>query len=618
MTRCRSLQRSRFTPWPMALMATVACLNTRMFAQDSPVGMLLVDRSQQVPANWNRRDDSALRLIARADSEGKSPRIRTVDSATFLSGVELHDASVFEIGGASIQGGLDLNDGSRASLLGDGAIDQLRVHDASHLEANTLGTDPPWRIGSLLADDDATLVLQQGEVDYLLLEGRSTAKLRDVRIGSFYSEHGGDLAIHGGALGQFHADGPAQLALHDVDLGDSASFEFTAGTNLTGTARTTGPGLTRVSFPGDFEFGLEVVIGHEPEWHGELADVSLEMTSPGWLQLNAASGVDVALPYYGVVSAEVGPWQGSLGTSSASSLFDNIDRAGFVRRRPKALLRLPNAELRVREGSVRGTLADGSDVSLRFGRSPLGSGVLMSTSPDAFEEFRPHVFYNPENGHYYEPGIASFTWEEARDAAAERSYGGVQGHLVTITTDSEQAFINETFEGLGGAGCCGAWIGASDAEVEGEWRWMVGPEAGELFWLGDEEGEAVAYENWGPAGEPNGGVTENHIAWNWHGTLEWNDYHGPLDAYLIEYEPVPGDANGDGVADLADFAALRAHFGDHADRAHGDLNADLFVDLADFSLLKAGLGEHVVPEPSTLALAALAATAFACLARRRP
>jgi hypothetical protein len=50
-----------------------------------------------------------------------------------------------------------------------------------------------------------------------------------------------------------------------------------------------------------------------------------------------------------------------------------------------------------------------------------------------------------------------------------------------------------------------SFIGASDAAVEGEWRW----EDGTLFWLGDDTGAAQGglYDNWAfksPAGSPSG------------------------------------------------------------------------------------------------------------------
>lgn len=56
--------------------------------------------------------------------------------------------------------------------------------------------------------------------------------------------------------------------------------------------------------------------------------------------------------------------------------------------------------------------------------------------------------------------------------------------------------------------------------------------------------------------------------------------------------PCPGDVNGDGVVDLADFNILAVNFGigPGAIRSQGDLNDDGFVDLADFNILAVNFG----------------------------
>ncbi|MEM1011481.1 MAG: PEP-CTERM sorting domain-containing protein [Planctomycetota bacterium] len=92
---------------------------------------------------------------------------------------------------------------------------------------------------------------------------------------------------------------------------------------------------------------------------------------------------------------------------------------------------------------------------------------------------------------------------------------------------------------------------------------------------------------------------------------------------------LPGDANGDGTVDLADFGILRANFGaDDTIFASGDFNADNTVDLADFGILRANFGSSaaadiaamdawyatVVPEPTSLAAVGLAG---ALILRRR-
>jgi len=82
------------------------------------------------------------------------------------------------------------------------------------------------------------------------------------------------------------------------------------------------------------------------------------------------------------------------------------------------------------------------------------------------------------NGHFYEYVTGTVSWEEARDAAAARTYLGRPGHLVTITSPEENTFVAQSFDAESDRF---AWIGASDEAVEGEWRWMVGPEAGMQF-----------------------------------------------------------------------------------------------------------------------------------------
>jgi hypothetical protein len=104
------------------------------------------------------------------------------------------------------------------------------------------------------------------------------------------------------------------------------------------------------------------------------------------------------------------------------------------------------------------------------------------------------------NGHWYQyvPSISIFTgfsFEFARAAALASTQAGLPGYLATITSQQEQEFINGAFTYLVGFGGTGnTWLGASDAAVEGQWRWLDGPEAGQL----------VGYTNWFQ-GQPSGG-----------------------------------------------------------------------------------------------------------------
>ncbi|WP_420574906.1 T9SS type B sorting domain-containing protein [Kordia sp.] len=157
--------------------------------------------------------------------------------------------------------------------------------------------------------------------------------------------------------------------------------------------------------------------------------------------------------------------------------------------------------------------------------------------------------YLPSTGHYYfyvsSPGI---TWTEARDAAAAQTYFGLEGYLATLTTQEEAGLAGSQSQGTG-------WIGATDVDQEGTWRWVTGPEAGTVFWIGQSNGAAQngSYTFWN-TGEPNN-FNEEHYAHitdpsvgllgSWNdlpntGALEpGNPYHPQ--GYIIEYGGMPGE-----------------------------------------------------------------------------
>lgn len=176
---------------------------------------------------------------------------------------------------------------------------------------------------------------------------------------------------------------------------------------------------------------------------------------------------------------------------------------------------------------------------------------------------------NPDSGHYYQLVInrpqdrfslpRPLLFEDALSRAASTMHLGIPGHLVTITSQAEQDFLENAFESRYTQNWL--WIGASDAAREGEWRWVAGPEAGQLFWLGDEKGTALGFHSWGfgPGQEPNNDAagnrldpSENYAALrlpirpNW-GTA-WNDVANPStfgyapEGYIVEYSPIPEPA----------------------------------------------------------------------------
>ena len=177
------------------------------------------------------------------------------------------------------------------------------------------------------------------------------------------------------------------------------------------------------------------------------------------------------------------------------------------------------------------------------------------------------VDYLPATQHFYryqsKPGGR---WSAAKAESEATTYYGLKGYLATITSKIENDFIHIKTQGVG-------YIGASDAAVEGEWRWVTGPEGlenggkGRLFWRGTglqaQSNPAIygpvngEYNNWDRL-EPNnalqGGVNYENYG---HITVfpndpansyKWNDVEDkggsgdwyPM-GYIIEFGGMPGD-----------------------------------------------------------------------------
>ncbi len=205
--------------------------------------------------------------------------------------------------------------------------------------------------------------------------------------------------------------------------------------------------------------------------------------------------------------------------------------------------------------SFTGTQANANQVinSMRVNTAGTGTvriSVSATVNPSGY-------FYLPSNGHFYLPvsplgrsgGASAF--DQVKADAANRSFKGQQGYLVTITSGDEQNFLNANVPGNN-------ILIALRANSSRQWFWDAGPEAGTVIRTGDIGGTNVSgrYNNW-CSGEPNNwGAGEDFGVTKWSGGNCWNDYGPPassfpgsVSGYVVEF----GNGSGPNSQNWADF-----------------------------------------------------------------
>lgn len=141
-------------------------------------------------------------------------------------------------------------------------------------------------------------------------------------------------------------------------------------------------------------------------------------------------------------------------------------------------------------------------------------------------------YYNAINGHFYLPVATTQFYSTAKSLAAQQTFKGQTGYLVTITSQSEQDFI------VANVPQNNIWFALSDVAQEGYWRIDAGPENGTLIKTanGQTAGNIVGqYNNW-CAGEPNNAGGEHYAVTKWGGGGCWNDLPNNYNcAYIVEF-----------------------------------------------------------------------------------
>ncbi len=151
------------------------------------------------------------------------------------------------------------------------------------------------------------------------------------------------------------------------------------------------------------------------------------------------------------------------------------------------------------------------------------------------------------NNHCYQYVAIQTTWEKALDLALEAGNVGNcrNPHLATILSQGENDFVFNLALSTEPAQT-GFWLGGSDKGEEGVWKWVTGPEFGQVF----------TYTNWA-AGEPNDNFGEDHLTGGWLGN-SWNDLPDDhVSNYVLGYM-VEWSSN---VPEPAAWAMMVAGFG---------------------------------------------------------
>ena len=209
-------------------------------------------------------------------------------------------------------------------------------------------------------------------------------------------------------------------------------------------------------------------------------------------------------------------------------------------------------------------------------------------------------FTDPQTQHSYVwRGVSGLTWDEAAALAADEVHPetGMPGYLATLHRQSEVDFIDQVMFSTGRPD--NTFIGGSDAEQEGYWRWITGPEGDEdggsglLFWIGGPDG--TPQNNFdGPFTFPGGSDSADYLFIYSYMRPEFNPWNGSTGSpgaggnqgYLVEFEPPQGSCDVYVVSDNS-FAF------DSDVVASVQQQYDLTADLAEWNDIKNEYGGSV-------------------------
>jgi len=164
--------------------------------------------------------------------------------------------------------------------------------------------------------------------------------------------------------------------------------------------------------------------------------------------------------------------------------------------------------------------------------------------------FDSSYIYNANNQHFYRYfSSAGVSYATAKSNASSLSWKGKTGYLLTITSQSENDFVNNNISGGN------IWLALTDSSNEGVWKIDAGPENGTTVWNSTTAytntmtssytgGSTVSgqYTAW-CSGEPNnsdsGNGGEDYAVGKWNSATCWNDIAAAnssgIQGYIVEF-----------------------------------------------------------------------------------
>ena len=176
--------------------------------------------------------------------------------------------------------------------------------------------------------------------------------------------------------------------------------------------------------------------------------------------------------------------------------------------------------------------ANGTSIGLVPGDDPQAIiNALAAANPD--------LIYDKTTGKFYKLSATEEKFSVALNNATSNTLNGVNGQLLTVRSDYENTLA------LTITGGERVWLGATDADSEGEWHWLDGDVETEQFWSGNENGSVVAgsYNNW-DSDEPNASFNEDVAAIETDGLwFDWSESNNHRTYYITEWNAAEVAAN---------------------------------------------------------------------------